>query len=152
MYNATQPNLVQCLHDAGYRTGIIGKIHVSPKTAFPFDFKRITTSNFARQHLKKYATEASTFFTESSQPFFLAVNYPDAHRPFTQQVAGLPAKAVDGIGCSTAQLHGARFTSTANRDGQLLQLHEPTGSFDWRPAVKIETIWQGPRDSGRLLR
>jgi N-sulfoglucosamine sulfohydrolase len=96
MYNETQPNLVQSLHDAGYRTGIIGKIHVSPKTAFPFDFKRITTSNFARQNLKKYATEASTFFTESSQPFFLAVNYPDAHRPFTSQVAGLPAKPLTG--------------------------------------------------------
>ncbi|MDB4654720.1 sulfatase-like hydrolase/transferase, partial [Rubripirellula sp.] len=45
MYNETQPNLVRSLHEAGYRTGIIGKIHVNPKTAFPFDFKRITTSN-----------------------------------------------------------------------------------------------------------
>ncbi len=96
MYNETQPNLVQSLHNAGYRTGIIGKIHVSPKTAFPFDFKRITTSNFARQHLKKYAAEASTFFTESSQPFFLAIRYPDAHLPFTEQVAGLPEQPLTG--------------------------------------------------------
>ncbi|MDB4561659.1 sulfatase-like hydrolase/transferase [bacterium] len=35
MYNEAQPNLVRSLHDAGYRTGIIGKIHVNPKTAFP---------------------------------------------------------------------------------------------------------------------
>ncbi|MGI9468283.1 MAG: sulfatase family protein [Rubripirellula sp.] len=118
MYNETQPNLVRSLHDAGYRTGIIGKIHVSPKTAFPFDFKRITTSNFARKDLNKYAKEASTFFTESSQPFFLAVNYPDAHRPFTTQVAGLPAKPLTGsdvpplnyMGLDSTQLR----TETAN--------------------------------------
>ena len=118
MYNETQANLVQSLHDAGYRTGIIGKLHVNPKTAFPFDFKRITTSNFARQHLAKYATEAETFFTESSQPFFLAVNYPDAHRPFTKQVAGLPAKPLSGsdvppldyMGLDSPQLR----TETAN--------------------------------------
>jgi N-sulfoglucosamine sulfohydrolase len=118
MCNETQPNLVRSLHEAGYRTGIIGKIHVNPKTAFPFDFKRITTSNFARKHLTKYATEASTFFAESSQPFFLAVNYPDAHRPFTQQIAGLPAKPLTGsdvpplkyMGLDSPQLR----TETAN--------------------------------------
>jgi N-sulfoglucosamine sulfohydrolase len=96
MYNEAQPNLVSSLHDAGYRTGIIGKIHVNPKTAFPFDFKELTTSNFARKKLNSYANEASAFFTESSQPFFLAVNYPDAHRPFTDQVAGIPAKPLTG--------------------------------------------------------
>lgn len=118
MYDETQPNLVRSLHAAGYRTGIIGKIHVSPKTAFPFDVKRTTTSNFARQHLEKYASEASTFFAESSQPFFLAVNYPDAHRPFTKQVAGLPATPLDGsdvpplnyMGLDSPQLR----TETAN--------------------------------------
>nr|MBV6629040.1 sulfatase-like hydrolase/transferase [Oceanococcus sp. HetDA_MAG_MS8] len=31
------PNL---LHDAGLRTGIIGKLHVSPSEAFKFDFKQ----------------------------------------------------------------------------------------------------------------
>ncbi len=96
MYDEAQPNLVRSLHEAGYRTGIIGKIHVNPKTAFPFDFKQITTSNFARKNLKSYAKEASAFFTESSKPFFLAVNYPDAHRPFTDQVAGIPAKPLTG--------------------------------------------------------
>jgi len=118
MYDESQPNLVRSLHNAGYRTGIIGKIHVNPKTAFPFDFKRTTTSNFARQDLEQYATEASTFFTESSQPFFLAVNYPDAHRPFTKQVAGLPAKPLTGsdvlplnyMGLDSPQLR----TETAN--------------------------------------
>ena len=118
MYNEAQPNLVRSLHDAGYRTGIIGKIHVNPTTAFPFDFKRITTSNFARQNLEKYAEEASGFFAESSRPFFLAVNYPDAHRPFTKQVDGLPREPLTGadvpplnyMGLDSPQLR----TETAN--------------------------------------
>lgn len=118
MYDEKQPNLVRSLHEAGYRTGIIGKIHVNPKAAFPFDFKEITTSNFARKNLHKYAKEASRFFDESSQPFFLAVNYPDAHRPFTKQVAGLPTKPLTGadvlplnyMGLDSPQLR----TETAN--------------------------------------
>ncbi|HBV62148.1 MAG TPA: sulfatase [Rhodopirellula sp.] len=148
MYNETQPNLVQSLHDAGYRTGVIGKIHVNPKTAFPFDFKRITTSNFARQHLKKYATEASTFFTESSEPFFLAVNYPDAHRPFTKQVAGLPAKPLSGsdvpplnyMGLDSPQLR----TETANYYNCMNRLDHLIGDL-------LSTLKESGKDKDTLV-
>ncbi|MEN8716103.1 MAG: sulfatase-like hydrolase/transferase, partial [Verrucomicrobiales bacterium] len=41
MYDDKTPNLVRCLKGAGYRTGIIGKLHINPESAFPFDFKAI---------------------------------------------------------------------------------------------------------------
>lgn len=95
MYSEQTPNLVRSLKDVGYRTGIIGKLHVNPKSAFPFDFKKITTSNFARKKLKAYAAEAREFITQSEKPFFLSVNYPDPHRPFTKKVGGLPKKPLE---------------------------------------------------------
>ncbi|MEM7015059.1 MAG: sulfatase-like hydrolase/transferase, partial [Verrucomicrobiota bacterium] len=96
LYDAETPNLVRSLKDAGYRTGIIGKLHINPAEAFPFDFKAIPSSNFGRKGLSKYAEEAAKFFAADDAPFFLSVNYPDAHRPFTPQVGGIPAKPLRG--------------------------------------------------------
>ena len=90
MYRRDTPNIVSRLKDAGYRTGIIGKLHINPEDAFPFDFAEIPRANFQRKDLGAYAAHASQFFEQSPQPFFLSVNYPDAHRPFLRQVAGLP--------------------------------------------------------------
>jgi N-sulfoglucosamine sulfohydrolase len=90
MYDENTPNIVRSLKQAGYRTGIIGKLHVNPASAFPFDFQKIPSSNFGRKKLKDYAGEAKKFITQSDKPFFLSVNYPDPHRPFTKRAGGLP--------------------------------------------------------------
>ncbi|MFP6907239.1 MAG: sulfatase [Verrucomicrobiota bacterium] len=92
MYRADTPNMVRSLKQAGYRTGLIGKLHVNPESAFPFDFKAISSANFNRKKLHDYARQAGIFFSSGDAPFFLSVNYPDAHRPFLSQVAGLPAQ------------------------------------------------------------
>ena len=90
MYREDTPNIVRSLKNAGYRTGIIGKLHVNPESAFPFDMHAIPSSNFNRQKLGDYAKHAEAFIAADDAPFFLSVNYPDAHRPFIRQVAGLP--------------------------------------------------------------
>jgi N-sulfoglucosamine sulfohydrolase len=96
LYHDNTPNLVRSLQKAGYRTGIIGKLHVSPASAFPFDFKEIESSNFSRNKLGKYAREAGKFINASKRPFFLSVNYPDAHRPFIREIGGIPEKPLTG--------------------------------------------------------
>jgi len=90
MYDENTPNLVRSLKETGYRTGIIGKLHINPESAFPFDFKAIPSSNFSRKELDQYAVEAKRFMSDGDEPFFLSVNHPDAHRPFTTQVDGIP--------------------------------------------------------------
>ena len=92
MYREQTPNLVQRLKKAGYRTGILGKLHVNPATAFPFDMKKLHSANFSRKNLDSYAKEAATFFQAAETPFFLSVNYPDAHRPFIPMTRKLPAR------------------------------------------------------------
>ena len=96
MYSKTTPNVVTTLRQAGYRTGIIGKLHVNPKEAFPFDFKAIGTSNFSRKGMAKYFEQARHFMNGSKRPFYLQVNFPDAHRPFIKQIDGLPPKPLTG--------------------------------------------------------
>lgn len=96
MYQEETPNLVRSLRRAGYRTGIIGKLHINPASAFPFDEKKIPSSNFSRKQLADYAKHAEAFFNTGDKPFFLSVNYPDAHRPFIKQARGLPTNPLTG--------------------------------------------------------
>jgi N-sulfoglucosamine sulfohydrolase len=100
MYRRETPNIVRSLKQSGYRTGIIGKLHVNPEEAFPFDMHEIRTANFARKNLGDYATYAEEYFTTDQRPFFLSVNYPDAHSPWLKQVDGLPK---DPLGADDVQ-------------------------------------------------
>jgi N-sulfoglucosamine sulfohydrolase len=112
MYREDTPNLIRSLRHRGYRTGIIGKLHINPATAFPFDMKKIPSSNFGRKDLAEYAQHAEAFFGAGDKPFFLSVNYPDAHRPFITKVHGLPTDPLTGndvkpleyFGLDTAEL------------------------------------------------
>ena len=114
MYHERFPNLVRSLKQVGYRTGIIGKLHVQPAAAFPFDLHAVASANFSRNQLQRYAEHAERFFRDEETPFFLSVNYPDAHRPFLKQVAGLPAKPLSAtevkslpyFGLDTPELRG----------------------------------------------
>lgn len=96
LFNPNTPNIPKSLQSAGYRTGIIGKLHVNPESSFPFDFAAIPGSNFARKEMKAYAANAEKFINESNKPFYLQMNYPDAHAPFIPQVEGLPKKPLTG--------------------------------------------------------
>ena len=94
MYREDTPNFVTLLQPAGYHTGLIGKLHVNPERAFPFDFRAIPSANFNRKlSVQDYADAASQFFAQAGgRPFFLSVNFPDAHLPFLRQANGRPAQ------------------------------------------------------------
>jgi N-sulfoglucosamine sulfohydrolase len=96
LYREDTPNLPRSLKAAGYRTGIIGKLHINPESAFPFDFHEITGANFNRKQLGDYAKHAASFISASETPFFLSVNFPDAHDPWLRQVDGLPKSPQTG--------------------------------------------------------
>lgn len=86
------PTASSLLKPAGYRTGRIGKLHVLPESACPFDFvwndpKRIS---FWRRDVVETARVAGQFMAAAADPFFLYVNYCDAHLPWLRQDFGLP--------------------------------------------------------------
>lgn len=108
------PNLASLLKEHGYRTGLIGKLHVNPESAFPFDYRpNVSRCNtFAHRDVERVAELAAEFFTASDTPFFLMVNYADAHLPFLRQQHGLPKSPLSAddvrplpwIGLNTAGL------------------------------------------------
>lgn len=96
MYAADTPNVVTLLKAAGYRTGILGKLHVNPESAFPFDFRPGTRpGQSVRGVSASHVDNAAQFWRETgSQPWFLSVNFPDAHlsRWFSKHPEDQPAR------------------------------------------------------------
>jgi N-sulfoglucosamine sulfohydrolase len=100
LHNKTIPNL---LKPAGYRTGIIGKLHVAPKESFKFDFS--DTNGTKTRNVRQVAEMADKFIKKAGHnPFFLMVNYSDPHAfrqsedrreyYFPPQVDGLPKNPI----------------------------------------------------------
>ena len=99
----------------GYRTGIIGKLHVAPENSFPFDFRR--RPRIATREVRKVAVTAGEFWRETGdQPFFLMVNYSDPHASraadavggwtFHDQVDGLPENPLPPDGAPPLSFQG----------------------------------------------
>lgn len=146
MYREDTPNVATILRPAGYRTGLIGKLHVNPESAFPFDFRAIPGANFSReQPASAYLEAARLFWAEADQaPWFLSVNFPDAHLPFTPQSGGSPAvlqtgadvKPLPWVGADSARLREVTanyYNCMARLDdwvGLLLAELEQTGQAD----------------------
>jgi N-sulfoglucosamine sulfohydrolase len=114
MYREETPNFASILKKHGYQTGLIGKLHINPESAFPFDFRAIPGANFnRRKSVADYAAEAARFFTQAKDsPWFLSVNFPDAHLPFLRQANGRPVnplsaddvKPMPWVGINSARL------------------------------------------------
>lgn len=90
------PTTYSILKDAGYRTGLLGKTHVNPERTVEdyVDFRAIRSANFAKKRLADYASESAEFMGASDEPFFLTVNFPDAHWPVQNQVEGRPKEVL----------------------------------------------------------
>lgn len=84
------------LKKAGYRTGILGKIHVNPEASIPFDYRAVRSDNFGRKDMGEYLQRSEEFIRASAQPFLLMINFPDAHFPLVRQAGGMPARPRSG--------------------------------------------------------
>lgn len=136
-------NIYQLLKNAGYRTAMIGKLHLSsehekydgqnPDSSFPIDFHPITGGNFAKRGLHRYWEYADSFMNASEDPFFLMINFPDAHGDWQDQIDGRPASPLTPddvvtfpyIGIDNNRLRGM----TANYYNCILRLDECIGEL-----------------------
>jgi N-sulfoglucosamine sulfohydrolase len=76
----TVQSLPAALKKAGYRTAILGKIHVEPQSVYPFD-EEITKDIGGNRSVAVMAKKAQQFMTEcGDKPFLLIVGYSDPHR------------------------------------------------------------------------
>jgi len=114
------------LKQAGYRTGVIGKVHVAPDQAFPFDMDRRSLILETRD-VERVAALASLFMGQAKEhPFFLMVNYFDPHRPYDlDQVKGIPEQLMGpddvkplpflGLDAPDVRLDAAKFYNAVAR-------------------------------------
>ena len=69
--------LPQLLRDAGYRTGIIGKLHVNPLSTFPWELN----AEGGNRAVQGMAQKARQFIQQAgNRPWYLHVGYGDPHR------------------------------------------------------------------------
>lgn len=118
------PTLPTLLKKAGYRTGIIGKLHVAPESSFEFDYKQVNTAD--TRDMKKVRAKCNAFLGASEgKPFFLMLNSFDPHAPYLRDVDGSPkakvtaeqAKVFPFMGSNSPALQQqvANFTTCVNR-------------------------------------
>ena len=132
---STIPNL---LRSAGYRTGIIGKLHVEPESGFEFDFRH--TRGGTTRYVRQVAALADAYLREAGDaPFFLMVNYSDPH---AMRQAG---KAPDGTfpsgstGCPPSSYRRAmrrrcRFSRSTQRSSASARPATTTQCVAWTTA------------------
>lgn len=103
LYEDLLPNVLKL---AGYRTGIIGKLHVNPGKQFQFDMRK--GDGFGSRQVRKQVQYARQFVDQSKdQPWFLMFNLFDPHvardrlpgggqgpQYFPDQVEGLPTSVL----------------------------------------------------------
>lgn len=101
------------MRSAGYRTGIIGKLHVSPGSAVSFDVHRkdLNVVEGGARNVRAMAKMAREFIdADARQPFLLMVSYVDPHRGdgngFPAQIDGLPERPFRGGDVSAWQFQG----------------------------------------------
>ena len=145
LYRPDTPNLPSILHKAGYRTALIGKLHINPESAFHFD-SRVSIETFNKRDVIRVADEAQAVFEHSDQPFFLQISYADAHSPYApkQSDGGLPHKRQTSENLSAHPILGyssptikktlAEYYDSLSRldtgIGQVLQALEVSGKSD----------------------
>ncbi len=74
----TLPSL---LKKNGYRTGLVGKLHVGPAEQVPFDVMVTGNEIMGGRDVQTMAVKAGEFFRQdATAPFFLLIGYTDPHR------------------------------------------------------------------------
>ncbi len=143
------PTIASLLKDAGYSTGVIGKYHIEPKAASPWDYKYTNEMDpdlfIENRDVRTIAKLSRGFMSRTSgRPFFLMTSYFDPHRPLYDQRLGLPEDPVTGkdteplgfLGVDTEQVRqetAAYYNCISRLDtgiGMLLDALRETGQMD----------------------
>jgi N-sulfoglucosamine sulfohydrolase len=94
-------SIPRLLKPAGYRTGVIAKLHVQPPEVYPWD---VEVKNNGRNGAV-IAAEAKKFIEESGEkPFFLLVGFTDPHRAKRGFDSHVPLKGVPTFTFDPAKL------------------------------------------------
>ncbi|AQQ70336.1 Arylsulfatase [Limihaloglobus sulfuriphilus] len=108
------PTITGELKKAGYKTGVIGKFHIEPRNACPWDMSNFDReTNFKKRDVKAIAEVFKDFVEQAGDsPFFIMLNYVDPHWPLSSDNYQLPenplkgddVESLDFIGINTPEI------------------------------------------------
>jgi N-sulfoglucosamine sulfohydrolase len=91
------PTVMETLGDAGYMTGVLGKVgHSTPKASYEWDYSQDQPDLGAGRSPTRYYECATEFLgkcKEQQKPFYFMVNSHDPHRPFQPPDGPVPNAA-----------------------------------------------------------
>lgn len=143
---ATLPGLMK---QQGYRTGLIGKLHVNPESAYDFDFRWADAAylSFGKRDVARTAEVAGEFF-EKGGPFFLMVSLADAHLPFLRQQNGVPARPLTGGGVRMFPEVGI---DTPRLREQAADYYNCLSRLDTGIGLLLGKLWDAGHEDGTLV-
>jgi N-sulfoglucosamine sulfohydrolase len=98
----TLPSL---LRRAGYATALVGKKHIGPDKAFPFEAELVPERSGIRDVREMAVAAASFIRSTSDRPFFVTVAYSDPHRAATDYGNDRPWPGVTPVSYDPAKVH-----------------------------------------------
>jgi len=155
LVNRTIPNMLKEM--AGYKTGILGKLHVNPEKDFAFDMRKVQVG--MNRHVRDNASHAAEFFKETGdQPFFLMVNFGDPHAfrkqgapnewYFPPQVEGLPEKPVDPTKETLFRFQGIDTPEQRERTANYLNA---CARFDYGFGLLLDELRKAGKEQDTLI-
>lgn len=142
---ASVKSLPRVLNDAGYRTGIIGKVHVQPQSVYPFTVE--LTAGVNPRDVAQMATKAREFITESGdKPFLLIMGYTDPHRDAKNFANDKPYKDVPEVKYDPKDVQVPYFLPDQPETREdLAQYYQSVSRLDHGIGLKMKLL----KDTGR---
>lgn len=100
------PTLPALLKDAGYRNCAVGKVHVDPEEALPFETEW-EPEGMSRRDVHAYPENIERFIDDAGDtPWFALCSLGDPHRQYRGQEFGLPEKMLTENDVKPFPVHG----------------------------------------------
>lgn len=145
----TLPSL---LRRAGYAVALVGKKHIGPDAAFPFEAELVPERSGIRD-VREMATAAASFIRSTDdRPFFVTVAYSDPHRAATDYGNDRPWPGVTPVRYDPAKVHiPAHLPDLPEVRRDLAEYYESLSRLDSGVGMLLDLLAESGRADDTLV-
>ncbi|WP_423606751.1 sulfatase family protein [Sphingomonas sp. MS122] len=146
---ATLPSL---LRRAGHAVALVGKKHIGPDAAFPFEAELVPERSGIRD-VREMATAAASFIRSTDdRPFFVTVAYSDPHRAATDYGNDRPWPGVKPVRYDPAKVRiPAHLPDLPEVRQDLAEYHESLSRLDSGVGMLLDLLGESGRADDTLV-